>query len=261
MIKKILKILVWVLSFSGSLFLLSFVSKNHNLIVLKKISVDFKNEHPYKFITKKEVLERLSDIGLKISISRKKEIDLARIEDLMFQFSGVKSAEVYFSNNGHLKIEIEKRIPIGRVVSSKIEENYYFDENGEKMQLCSTYVARLPVFTGAIKHNSFLKNNETDSVVCGQSSDVLCSISKLINNDSFLKSQILQIHINNNGYFELIPRIGNHRILFGNAENMEEKFNKIRLFYTKGPHPKELNMYDTLNVMYSNQIICSKRNN
>ena len=77
MIKKILKILVWVLSFSGSLFLLSFVSKNHNLIVLKKISVDFKNEHPYKFITKKEVLERLSDIGLKISISRKKEIDLA----------------------------------------------------------------------------------------------------------------------------------------------------------------------------------------
>ena len=34
-------------------------------------------------------------------------------------------------------------------------------------------------------------------------------MSKIINNDSFLKSQIVQIHINNNGYFELIPRIGN----------------------------------------------------
>ena len=71
---------------------------------------------------------------------------------------------------------------------------------------------------------------------------------------SFLKSQILQIHINNYGYFELIPRIGNQRILFGNAENMEEKFRKIKLFYADGPHPKELNVYDTLNVMYSNQI-------
>ena len=40
-------------------------------------------------------------------------------------------------------------------------------------------------------------------------------MSKLINNDSFLKSQIVQIYINNNGYFEFIPRIGNQRILFG----------------------------------------------
>ena len=85
-------------------------------------------------------------------------------------------------------------------------------------------------------------------------------MSKLINNDSFLKSQIVQIHINNYGYFELIPRIGNQRILFGSLDNMEKKFKKIKLFYTNGPDPKGLNLYDTLNVMYENQIICSKRN-
>ena len=49
-------------------------------------------------------------------------------------------------------------------------------------------------------------------------------MSKIINNDSFLKSQIVQIHINNNGYFDIIPRIGNQKILFGLAENMENKF-------------------------------------
>ena len=128
------------------------------------------------------------------------------------------------------------------------------------MPLCSTYVAKVPVFTGAIRHKSSNKNPSLDSSLNYQSIDVLYSMSKLINNDSFLKSQILQIHINNYGYFELIPRIGNQRILFGDAENMEEKFKKIKLFYADGPHPKELNMYDTLNVMYSNQIICSKRN-
>ena len=85
-------------------------------------------------------------------------------------------------------------------------------------------------------------------------------MSQLINNDAFLKSQIVQIHISNNGYFELIPRIGNHKILFGSPENMEEKLNKIKLFYTKGPDPKELNLYDTLNVMYNDQIVCSKIN-
>jgi cell division protein FtsQ len=85
-------------------------------------------------------------------------------------------------------------------------------------------------------------------------------MSKLINNDSFLKSQIVQIYINNNGYFEFIPRIGNQRILFGSIENMEKKFKKIKLFYKNGPQPKDLNKYDTLNVLYENQIICSKRN-
>ena len=85
-------------------------------------------------------------------------------------------------------------------------------------------------------------------------------MSRIINNDPFLKSQIVQIHINNNGYFELIPRIGNHKILFGSSDNMEKKFKKIKLFYTEGPSPKELNLYDTLNVMFNDQIVCSKIN-
>ena len=69
MIKKVLKILVWVLSLGGSLFLLSFVSENHDLIMLKKISIHFKNDpkYEYEFIRKEEVKERLSDIGLTIN--------------------------------------------------------------------------------------------------------------------------------------------------------------------------------------------------
>jgi hypothetical protein len=41
---------------------------------------------------------------------------------------------------------------------------------------------------------------------------------------------------------------------------MENKFKKIKLFYTNGPNSKDLNKYDTLNILYENQIICSKRN-
>ena len=261
MIKKIFKILMWIVLLGASLFLLSFVNSKYDQITLKKISVDFNADYKHDFITKEEVKEHLSDIGLQIDESLKKDIDLNRIENIFSNHPGVKKAEVFFVNNGHLKIEIEKRVPVGRVVSSSIDKNYYIDDSGEIMPLCSTYVAKVPVFTGAIKHASFQKNSNSDTNMHYQPIDVLYAMSKLINNDSFLKSQILQIHINNYGYFELIPRIGNQRILFGNAENMEEKFRKIKLFYANGPHPKELNVYDTLNVMYSNQIICSKRNN
>ena len=128
------------------------------------------------------------------------------------------------------------------------------------MPLSSTYVCRLPVFSGNINFPENLNLFKLDTLHKLPIFQKIFKMSKIINNDSFLKSQIVQIHINNNGYFELIPRIGNQRILFGLAENMENKFKKIKLFYTNGPQIKELNNYDTLNVIYKNQIICSKRN-
>ena len=124
------------------------------------------------------------------------------------------------------------------------------------MRTSDSYVAKLPLFSGEFKWSDSNLVNNVDRGLLTQ----IYNMSKLINNDSFLKSQIVQIYINNNGYFEFIPRIGNQRILFGSIDNMEKKFKKIKLFYKNGPQPKDLNKYDTLNVLYENQIICSKRN-
>ena len=154
----------------------------------------------------------------------------------------------------------KKRTPIARFVSPVYEKNFYIDDNGFLMPLCSTYVSRVPIFSGKINLPERLNLYVLDSLHKSPDFQKIYKMSKLINNDSFLKSQIVQIHINNNGYFELIPRIGNQRILFGSIENMEKKFKKINLFYKNGPQPKDLNKYDTLNVLYENQIICSKRN-
>jgi cell division protein FtsQ len=84
-------------------------------------------------------------------------------------------------------------------------------------------------------------------------------IANEINKDQFLSSQIVQVYCNKKGGFELIPRIGNHRVIFGSAENVDLKFKKLKSFYTKGINIKELNLYDTLNIMYNTQIVCSKR--
>ena len=130
---------------------------------------------------------------------------------------------------------------------------------GFLMPLCSTYVAKVPLFSGDITLPESINIFSLPVLNKLQIIKKIYEMSQLINNDSFLKSQIVQIHINNNGYFELIPRIGNQRILFGMPENMEKKFKKLKCFYTNGPSAKEFNLYDTLNVMYNDQIICSKR--
>ena len=245
---------------SGWIVLSGFVSNYYKFIKLKNVQINFIDDNLHEFITKSQVNSMLSLMGIVEKVTLKNEIDLSHIEEKLLNHSAINSAEVYFNNNGNLQVNIKKRTPIARFVSPVYEKNFYIDDNGFLMPLCSTYVSRVPIFSGKINLPERLNLYVLDSLHKSPDFQKIYKMSKLINNDSFLKSQIVQIHINNNGYFELIPRIGNQRILFGSIENMEKKFKKINLFYKNGPQPKDLNKYDTLNVLYENQIICSKRN-
>ena len=260
MIKKIGKIFFWILMLSGWIVLSGFVSNYYQFIKLKNVQINFIDDNLHQFITKSQVNSMLSLMGIVEKVTLKNEIDLSHIEEKLLNHSAINSAEVYFNNNGNLQVNIKKRTPIARFVSPVYEKNFYIDDNGFLMPLCSTYVSRVPIFSGKINLPERLNLYVLNSLHKSPDFQKIYKMSKLINNDSFLKSQIVQIHINNNGYFELIPRIGNQRILFGSIENMEKKFKKINLFYKNGPQPKDLNKYDTLNVLYENQIICSKRN-
>ena len=260
MIKKTGKIFFWILMLSGWIVLSGFVSNYYQFIKLKNVQINFIDDNLHQFITKSQVNSMLSLMGIVEKVTLKNEIDLSHIEEKLLNHSAINSAEVYFNNNGNLQVNIKKRTPIARFVSPVYEKNFYIDDNGFLMPLCSTYVSRVPIFSGKINFPERINLYVLDSLHKSPDFQKIYKMSKLINNDSFLKSQIVQIHINNNGYFELIPRIGNQRILFGSIENMEKKFKKINLFYKNGPQPKDLNKYDTLNVLYENQIICSKRN-
>ena len=124
------------------------------------------------------------------------------------------------------------------------------------MSLNDNYFARVPVFSGYINYGNPFGYN-TDLSIENKEHKFLDEIYRLasaINKDEFLKSQIVQIYINQEGEYELIPRIGNHRVLFGKVVNEIQKLKKIKLFYTESLSNKQLNMYDTLNIMYNNHI-------
>ena len=74
----------------------------------------------------------------------------------------------------------------------------------------------------------------------------------------FLASQIIQLYLNQNKEFELIPRVGNHVILFGDLDGMESKFEKLMLFYQKGVKQIGWNRYTLINLKYKNQLVCVK---
>lgn len=256
LVRKILTIFFWIGVISIWVVLTAFVNNTHHQIVYNSLEIKFTKDNEHQLIKKSDVVEIIKDLGLVQGVTLNKEINTREVEKKLNTHFALENAEVYFLNTGELNVNLNKRTPIARLIANDPSDNAYIDEHGLLMRTSDYYVAKLTLFSGEFKwSDSNLVSNVNGSLI-----SKIYNMSRIINNDPFLKSQIVQIHINNNGYFELIPRIGNHKILFGPSDNMEKKFKKIKLFYTAGPSPKELNLYDTLNVMFNDQIVCSKIN-
>jgi len=261
--KKVLKISAWSLFLIGTMVLLSFVNGNYDTIACREPIVNIDKSNGHDFVTEASVLEKLNDMGYSFNNQTLGEIEIDRIEQSLLEMPGVKNAEVFKYNSGTVQIEIFQRKPIARVILKGGLISFYLDENGEKMPLSDNYVAKVPVFNGNIDevyNRSTIKElMENDSLKEVSVLDDIYDVALLLDENEFMRAQIVQIYFNKENEMEMIPRVGNHRILFGDAKGADIKFKKMTRFYTEVIDPKELNLYDTLNIKYINQIICSKR--
>ena len=144
-------------------------------------------------------------------------------------------------------------------------KNVYIDHLGKVMPLSKKYTARILVVSGHISMNLDQvvgKNvSELDLETAHPDAAILNDVyamSKFIGQDDFWKAQFNQVYVTRDKEFELIPRVGDHQILLGDAENLDKKLTKLRLFYREGLDKTGWNEYKTLNLKYTNQVVCTK---
>lgn len=118
-----------------------------------------------------------------------------------------------------------------------------------KLPLSEKFSARLPVFTGFPTDVIILSRGDSNLL------NDIKNISTLIQADPFLMAMIDQVDITGQNNFEMIPKIGNQVIVFGDAMNAIEKFNKLKLFYKKVMTKMGWNLYSSINLQYKNQVV------
>lgn len=260
--KKILKISAWSLFVIGAMLLVGFVDGDYEYITCTSPEINIDKSNGHDFVTEELVLEEMSNMGYSFTNQLMGDIEIDRIEKSLLNMPGVKNAEVFKFNSGIVQIDIKQRKPIARVIM-KGGHSFYLDETGEEMPLSEHYVAKVPIFNGeikeAIKRYSINELYKNDSLKAISVLDDIYEVAQLFEENKFMRAQIVQIYFNQENEMEMIPRVGNHRILFGDSKDADIKFKKMTRFYTEVINPKELNLYDTLNIKYINQIICSKR--
>lgn len=172
------------------------------------------------------------------------DIDYDELERQIERLDVVKRCEAYPTIGGAVHIEIYQRKPIMRVFATS-SGSYYMDDEGYKM-------TAIP----GMRTHTLIVNGSVNSMIDYTGLIDLC---RHINADSFWRAMIEQVFVTKNHEYVLIPRVGNHTVMFGTTENMDVKFNKLSRLYKGGWEKTEWNVYSKVDLRYEGQIVCTKR--
>ena len=206
------------------------------------------------FLNEEDVMQIIRDNNYSAQIgSDAGKVDYNRLEKIISNNPYAEKAEIILSPNGNVDVNVQQRVPILRVINRN-GVGFYMDESGTKLPLSDKFTARVPVATGNIL-DSGLNEDFSDSALTKK----LFQLSEFIYNDSFLNKLVEQIYVDDKNEVSLVPKIGDHIILFGGFNNYEEKRNKLFSFYTEGLNHVGWQNYSAINLKFRNQVYATRR--
>ena len=77
--------------------------------------------------------------------------------------------------------------------------------------------------------------------------------------DEFLENLVGQIHVSRQDELQMVPIVGDQRIVLGNTEELDDKIFRLKTFYHEVMSRMGWNKYKTINLKFRNQVVCKKR--
>lgn len=243
MLKKILEIVVAVILAGYIVWSVACGHAGSGERVCKGIELKERDSLRLSLVSVESVTAILNFAGLNPKDKNVESIDLAKTEEILCSHPLVEKAECYITNADNMRIVVESRVPIARVMSS-----YGLDcllgSHGEIIEgaECSLH---LPVASGWITREFASRS--------------LPGIVKAINDDDFWTAQVEQIYVTEKGEVRLVPRVGGHLLILGTADDTADKLQRLRNFYDKGLDRIGWNKYSMVSVAYEGQVVCKNR--
>ena len=247
-LKKIISLSVWLILASGVVVLLVAAMKKKNVELINGIDIKISGVENNRFIDKSDVLQIIKLNPKTIKKEAVSSLDLTGMEKRLGKNQWIKKAELFFDNNKVLQVRITEREPIARVFTAS-GASFYIDSSLSRLPLSDKFSARLPVFTSFPSDAKVLKKQDSALL------DEVKILSEYIITHPFWMAQIDQVDISSEGKFDLIPKLGNQVIHFGDASDYQQKFNKLLAFYKKVESNLGWNKYSVLDVQFKNQVI------
>lgn len=244
MVKKILSIFS-VLLLAGYLVysVIAMTDRHEDTRVCRGVDLHITDSLHFDLIDENMILTLLQEhsidpVGLPLD-----GIDLEKVEATLLLHPLVGKVQCYKTGGDMLRINISSKVPLVRVMNNR-GQDFYVDSKGEILSQHSLAV-QLPVATGYIDRRF--------------ASEELLRVVRAIDRSEFWKAQVEQINVTKDGQIELVPRVGEHLLILGAADDVESKLDRLMNFYEKGLDNIGWNKYRSISVAYAGQVVCKKR--
>jgi cell division protein FtsQ len=262
--KRILHIVFYILLTGGLAFLMGFIDNKNGELQIRQIDVSITRHTDTELLTREDIMDLIGNKNNALINKPFSVINIEQIESLTTAHQYVENANVYWTFPGVLHIDIVQRVPLVRIINEKLQ-HFYISADGSLMSLHPGITPKILVASGSIRDSlnwsvrcKNISHLELDSIPDHLMLSAIFSLARLIQADKFLEAQTEQIFINEHHEIELVPKIGNQLILLGNSNRMEEKLRKLKAFYTEGIRYNGWETYQSINLKYRNQIVCTK---
>ena len=254
MVKKILSILLWVVTAAALIALFVFARESYLTTPLK--SIQLLPSADTGFVRKTALHDELDRICGTKDIGT---VNMVAVHQVMEDNSWIESSACYIDLNGTLNVSFKEYEPWCRVFG-KNGHSVYVTRHGVVVPTCALYTPYVLVASGNFELRS-------DSVTY-QLNDTLGSDVNLLNalhwcdaieRNSFVSQCVGQLYCNNKNQFELTVKGFDGRVIVGDTCDAADKLKRLEIFMKQRVDSPEIQTLKSINLSYKNQIVCTKR--
>lgn len=211
-----------------------------------EITVEDSEGTAQRFVSPSELARELDSLPEKAPGMALANINTQSIRKRLLDLDKIEDVEVVRMTDGTIRIKATPIIPVARVFDRG--ESYYINRAGKRVGADARYHKDVPVIEGHFEY--------ADTTFTPAS---LLPLLGYIAADSLWNSYISMIKVKSPTDIILVPVIREHVINFGPATDFDDKFARLKKFYSEVLPLQGWEKYDTLTLKWRGQLVATKR--
>ena len=260
-VRAIVRPLLFLFGAFALIAVLGFVERSSERMPVKDLAIEVRGQDQGRFIDEAFVRRQVLDLNGSVIGVPLGSMDIRAVEDRLNAVPWIARAQVYHTLDGVLHVRADQREPIVRVFD-RDGSTYYIDRDGFTMPTSDTYTPRVPVVLGDVHLPGARQVRNVlagDSLARSSHLDEVYRVAQAVHAAPFWDALVDQITVDDEGQIDLLPRVGAQRIRVGDGNNIDQRFEKLKLFYEKGIPQADWRRYDVIDLRFADQIVCTQR--
>ena len=259
MVKKILSIVLWVVTGAALVVLFIFGRKSYLETPLKGISLVVERSHAKGFVEDDSIIAHtyaLCGMDHQAAIAT---VDMMRLGRMLESNPWIAASGAHIGLSDTLFIKAREYEPVLRVYNRN-GLSVYLTSDGVVIPSSPRYTPHLIIASGNYDFAMPSKNGLiADSLYRNTGLDETLVIAQAIGKEPFLREHIGQIYRNNDNEYELIVNNLPVQVLLGDTSAVDNKLYRLKALLEKYHGTEELTHYKSMSLKYKNQIVCTKK--